>query len=479
MLNKEQHVLMKDSTELNEEANSLPETKLSTAVRGGMERGRKREMRRTYSYGLGAMAVMTTAVLLMFTVNGSSFIKKQDHQVQTSSISSVDDLESFPTELMKDSSLRSAIERGLVKPINQVMEKKGYRVQILGTISDGRKSYVLFNVLNNSDKEIILRDFTLVYGGYETPSVGAVIANMSGSGQIPAGQNSYYVYSTNLLPTDPYTNEASIHITLSDTSEKALNSSSKKYVTSMDVSLALDPNMFEDKERAYYPDRTLTVDGQKIHVRQLLFTPLNTYVDLEYDQANEKQIFKLLNPVLIGKHGDHTEKLYYPQEILKDNTKVTLVYKKSQLDQLDTTSFKTFGIAAAKKDEMKIVIDLKKKQIIDAPDDRLQLLPSDQEAGAGEVYFQRKLEKAQAAESFGMSLEDSFTDAAGDKHGRLSSENSSHSGLMKSVKDDTIEDNTTFNFGEDALEYPQPLTIGVKQYWIPIMNSQAVDLLMK
>lgn len=479
MLDKEQRALMKDSTVLNEKANSLPESKLSTAVRGGMERGRKREVKRMYSYGLGAMAAMTAAALLMFTMDGSPFTGKQDHLVQTSSIGSVYNLESFPTERIKDGSLRSALERGLIQPINQAMEKKGYRVEILGSVSDGRKSFVLFNVLNHSDKDIIVRDFTLDYGGYETPSVGAMIANMSGSGQIPPGQNSYYAYSTNLLPTDPYTNKASIHITLSDTSDRALNSNSKKYLTSMDFSLKLEPNMFEDNERAYYPDRTLKVDGQRINVRQLLFTPLNTYVDLEYDHANEKQIFKLLNPVLIGKSGEHTEKLYYPQAILKDDAKVTLVYKNSQLDQLDTTTFKAFGIAAVNKDEMNIVVDLKKKQIIDAPDELLQILPSDQEAGAGEVYFQRILEGAHAAESFGMWLEDSFTDASGVKHSRLSPDSSSHSGLLTSVKDDTIEDTTAYNFGEDALEYPQPLTIGVKQYWIPIKDSQAIDLLKK
>ena len=132
-----------------------------------------------------------------------------------------------------------------------------------------------------------------------------------------------------------------------------------------------------------------------------------------------------------------------------------------------------------KKDEMNIVVDLKKKQIIDAPDERLRMLPSDQEAGAGEVYFQRILEEAQAAESFGMWLEDSFTDASGEKHNRLSPESSSHSGLHISVKNDTIEDNASYNFGKESLEYPQPLTIGVNQYWIPIMDTQAVQLLKK
>lgn len=476
MLDKE-YELMKDSTVLNEKANFLPESKLSTAIREGMEQGRKRERRRKYSVSMGTLAALSVVVLLLIIVNGSPFTEIQDRHSLTSSISSVNDLESFPSELIYDNSLRMALEDGLVKPINLITEKNGYGVELLGAVTDGRKAYVLFNVINNKEVDIILRGFSLEFGGYAAPSFGARFDNLSGNGQISAGQSSYYVYSTDLLPNDPYTKDAKIRISLSDTSIQALNSTSKKYVTSMDISLQLEPNMFADKERVYSPNRTLTVDGQKINVSQLLFTPLNTYVDLEYDQANEKQIYKLLNPVLIGKRGEHVEKLYYPQSILRDDPKVTLVYKSSQLDQLGTLSLKTFGIAAVKKDKLKIVVDLNKKLIIEAPDDHLQMFDSDPVSGSGEVYFLRKLENAQAAESFGMWLEESFTDATGVEHSRLSPEGIGHSGLIKSLKDDIIEDQTSYNFGEKAVNYPQPLTIKVKQYWIPNMDTRAVELL--
>jgi len=478
MLDKE-YQLIKDSTMLKEKSDSLPELKLSSAVREGMQQGRKREQRRKYSVSIGTLAAMSAVVLLLFIVNRSPFTEIQDRNVQTSSISSVNGLESFPSDLVRDSSLRKTLESGLVKPINLMTEKNGYAVELLGAVTDGRKAHVLFNVINHKDVDIIMRGFSLEFGGYAAPSFGARFDNLSGVGQISAGQSSYYVYSTDLLPNDPYTNEANIRFSLSDTSGQALNSTSKKYVTSMDISLKLEPNMFKDKERVYSPNRTLTVDGQKIKVRQLVFTPLNTYVDLEYDQTNEKQIYKLLNPVLIGKRGELVEKLYYPQSTLRDNSKVTLVYKSSQLDQLGTLSLKTFGIAAVNKNKLKIVVDLNKKQIIDAPDNDLQMFDSDPSSGAGEVYFQRKLENARAAESFGMWLEDSFTDATGAKHSRLSPDDISHSGLLMSVKDDTIEDQTSYNFGEKAVQYPQPLTIKVKQYWIPIKDTQAVELLNK
>ena len=186
MLDKEQRVLMKDSTVLNEKP--IPSRSLCFQLRCGEWNG---EETRSEAY-----------VFLRIGSHGGNDCRSSPH-VHDGRISiygearpscpdlqyrRVYNLESFPTERIKDGSLRSALERGLIQPINQAMEKKGYRVEILGSVSDGRKSFVLFNVLNHSDKDIIVRDFTLDYGGYETPSVGAMIANMSGSGQIPQGR---------------------------------------------------------------------------------------------------------------------------------------------------------------------------------------------------------------------------------------------------------------------------------------------------
>ncbi|MWV42828.1 DUF4179 domain-containing protein [Paenibacillus sp. HJL G12] len=472
VLDKEERVLMQDVNDVKRNVEAIREIKITTAVRGGVSKGRKREMRRIYKYGIGAVAAAAAAVIIIFASIGSSANEVEEKVIQTASANSVTDFELFRPIGQRDQGFAAAMEQGLLKPIKQGVEKKGYRVDVAGAVSDGRKAFIMFSVQNHTQHQVSPVIDSLYFGDVEAPSAKAEAKSVRNSYRIMPGETAYYVYTTNLLPSVDYSKDTKMSVNIWDTV-------SQKYEKGLDIKFDLDTKALKDEERIYHPSETLTVDGQKINVSQVRFTPLNTYVDLEYDKANDQQIFKVINPVVIGKSGDHTEKLYYPEEVLKDNTKVTLVYKSSQLDQLDTTSLKVFGIAAVKKDQLKVVVDLKKREILAAPDDLLQILPSDQQADDEEVYFYRKLEQAQVAESLGMWLAPTFTDANGKQHKMLSPKSTSHSGTISSTKEDTMEDETPYNFGKGALNYPQPLTIEVKQYWVPIMDSQTVELASK
>ncbi|MEI4908071.1 DUF4179 domain-containing protein, partial [Klebsiella pneumoniae] len=65
------------------------------------------------------------------------------------------------------------MDQGLVKPIAESVEQKGYRVEVDGAVTDGRMAYVLFGVRNQTDKEVINADVSLELGGVEAPSKGA------------------------------------------------------------------------------------------------------------------------------------------------------------------------------------------------------------------------------------------------------------------------------------------------------------------
>ncbi|GIO29028.1 MULTISPECIES: DUF4179 domain-containing protein [Paenibacillus] len=470
MLEKEQRILERDSEDVSGRVHHLPEMKLSTAVRKGIAQGRSREMRkRKLLYGIGAIAATAAAILITVSSLGVAPKEKQYDLVQTTSIPQPADLESFRPIAKYDQGIAAALDKGIVKPINQSVERKGFRIDIAGAFTDGRKAYIMYSATNNTDHTgYSLIDF-LEFGGVEASSIRAESKHAMGSNALMPGQTGYYVYTANLVPSAPYKEGATIGV-------KIWDATSGNYRDQFKFTLPLEPNLFKNEERIYHPGSTLIVDGQKINVRQVQFTPLNAYVDLEYDKSNDKQIFKLLNPVLIGKSGDETKKVYYPDTMFSDDTKVTLVFKTNEFDRLDRTDLKIAGMAALDKNKMKIVVDLNKKQIIEAPDTHIQIIEPDNPAGAGEILFHFKLEKAQAAESFGMWLEDSFTDANGVKHKRLSPENIKQGGHLVSTADDYTEDYNAYNFGKEALNYPQPLTIGVKKYWNPIMESQSVEL---
>lgn len=477
MLEKEERVLMTDSEAVKKQAEEIREMKLAYAVRAGVTKGRKREMKRIYSYGAGAIAAAAAAVFIVFSLTGFPNVGGNEILVQTASPKNVTDIELFRPAAARDQGFAAALEQGLVKPVNLGVEKNGVRIDVAGAVADGRNAYVLYSVQNHTKKAAIPIVESLEFGGVEAPSRWAesiYALDHFNSNEISPGETGYFVYKTNLSPTAKYNKDAKLSFKVWDTS-------ANKYQEWLDVAFDLDSNMLKDNERVFYPDQTLTVASQKIKVRQLLYTPLQTYVDLEYDSANEKQIFNMINPVLIGKSGDQSEKLYYPIKMFNDESKTTLVYKCSKLERPDTASLKIFGIGAVNKEKLKLVIDLQKKEILEAPDNLLRIVPPepDEKQGAGEIYLERTLEHAQVADSRSMWLDDSFTDAKGEKHKQLNPESLGHGGYVTSSKDDYSKDEKTYNFGKEAVNYPQPLTIKVNQYWIPLMDTQSVELIGK
>ena len=304
MIEQEEYILRQNAHEVNEKAETLQEMKLYNAMRDGILRGKKRERRHMYSLGTGVVVATAAAVLLTFSFIEAPVTRVVEHSAQTVTTKSWNDSALFRSSSINDPSFASVLDRNLIQPVYQSVEKNGFRVEVMGAVTDGRKVFVLCSVLNQTDKPVIPANFSLDYGAFKAPSIGASL-ELAGqqSNQIQPRQTTQFIYAVNLSPSVSYPKDVKFNITLTETSEKALMSSSSKYRTSLDVPFELDPDMFKEQKRTFNADRILTVEGQNIKVHQVLYTPLNTYVDLEYDQNNSKQIFQFINPVLIGKRG--------------------------------------------------------------------------------------------------------------------------------------------------------------------------------
>ncbi|WP_440962279.1 DUF4179 domain-containing protein [Paenibacillus nitricinens] len=487
MTEKEEWMLRKNIDEVQQNVETMQEMKIYNAMRKGITEGKKREKRRIYTTGMGVIAAAAVAFLFTYsTIRLPDKVMLQP-SVQSASTKLTNDFKAYRTFSRLDSALASALEQNLVMPVGQSAVNKGYRIDVTGAVTDGRKVYVLYSVQNNTDEVVIHADFGLQFEGIKESSLhkGASLSMLASESRIQPGQSMDFIYSTNLSPAIKYPKKVNYNIILTETSDKALLSSSNKYRTSLDVAFELDPDMLKAQERILNTEGTLTVDGQKIKVTGVQYTPLSTYVDLEYDQNNDKQIFQLINPVLISKKGDITDKLYYPDtinadnsEIYSDNSKFTLVFKHSKDSQPDSVSLKTFGISAVEKDQMKIVVDLNKYQLIQAPGTGLELVTPTPENNVeeGEILLRRNIENAQYLER-STRLAETFTDAKGKVHHREPSTNSFSS--YTTSKDGSAVNEFGYNFGAEAKNYPQPLTITLEKYSNPIKDTQAVELYSK
>jgi hypothetical protein len=487
MTEKEEWMLRKNIDEVQQNVETMQEMKIYNAMRKGITEGKKREKRRIYATGMGVIAAAAVAFLFTYSTIGLPDKEMLQPSVQSASTKLTNDFKAYRTFSRLDSALASALEQNIVMPVGQSSVNKGYRIDVTGAVTDGRKVYVLYSVQNNTDEVVIHADFGLQFEGIKESSLhkGASLSMLASESRIQPGQSMDFIYSTNLSPAIKYPKKVNYNIILTETSDKALLSSSNKYRTSLDVAFELDPDMLKAQERILNTEGTLTVDGQKIKVTGVQYTPLSTYVDLEYDQNNDKQIFQLINPVLISKKGDITDKLYYPDtinadnsEIYSDNSKFTLVFKHSKDSQPDSVSLKTFGISAVEKDQMKIVVDLNKYQLIQAPGTGLELVTPTPENNVeeGEILLRRNIENAQYLER-STRLAETFTDAKGKVHHREPSTNSFSS--YTTSKDGSAVNEFGYNFGAEAKNYPQPLTITLEKYSNPIKDTQAVELYSK
>lgn len=424
MTDQEERILRKNIDEVHQNVETMQEMNIYNAMKRGIVEGKNREKRRIYTTGMGVAAAATVALMVTYNTIGLPNKGIAQSSVQSVSIKNTDNFKAYRSFSRLEPALASALEQNLVVPVGQSAENKGYRIDVTGAVTDGRKVYVLYSVQNNTDEVVIHADFELQFEGIKESPLhkGASLSMLASESRIQPGQSMDFIYSTNLSPTIQYPKKVNYNIILTETSDKALLSSSNKYRTSLDVAFELDPDMLKTQERMLDTDGTLTIDGQKIKVNQVQYTPLSTYVDLEYDQNNDKQIFQLINPVLISKKGDTVEKLYYPNiinsdnsEVYSDNSKFTLVFKNSKgSQQPDSVTLKAFGISAVEKDQMKIVVDLNKYQLIEAPGSGLELVTPtlDDNVEEGEIFLRRNIKDAQYLER-STRLAETFTDAKG------------------------------------------------------------------
>ncbi|WP_042203111.1 DUF4179 domain-containing protein [Paenibacillus camerounensis] len=476
----EEQLLQQNADEVKQLTEAMPEMKIYQAMQSGVRTGKQLSRRKRLMSGLKVTVAAAAVVVLLF-----AFLKIPDkaveYTVQTENTANTGmNFSQIDASLIRNKPLLNALNQNLLQPVNKGVEKAGLKVEITGAVSDGRQVYILYSVQNQTKQTVTHAEFGLELGALKAANLGASLEMLGNDSQIRAGETLYFVYSNILSPETDYPEEAKYNVVLTQTSDIALSSSSNKYRTSLEVSFKLDTDMLQDRNRSWTARQDLTVAGQKLTVNQVLFTPLSTYVDIKADERNTSQVYGLINPVLIGRSGEKIIKSYYPTLITADNSELwndrsrfTLVYNSKEYLALDSLSLKTFGIAAADKNKLKLVIDLNRRQLIEAPDG-LSVKSQSESAKSGVITFQNKRESVETQGSFIMRLAENYTDADGKVYTRPGGEGFFTQSVSRGAK--TFDEEYDYNFGLQAIDYPQPLTVEIERYWNPVMDTQSVNL---
>lgn len=122
------------------------------------------------------------------------------------------------------------------------------------------------------------------------------------------------------------------------------------------------------KKEQYIINETAVVEGQKIHIRSVTIGSLKTAVEVEFDVENTKKIFGFEDLKLIDDEGEIWSSINGITARGTDDPNVTIYYLQSNyFKETDHLTLKFNKLMAMDKEEAFVLIDTKKKEIIDQP----------------------------------------------------------------------------------------------------------------
>lgn len=252
----------------------------SHSIQAGIQKaqGRRRTRQRWF-----ISLIATSAALLIFT--GCIRVSP----AFASYIKQIPGMEGFVALIEHDSGIMDAVDHELFQPIRATDEHNGLAVTVDGVIADESRMILFYTVKGTEQQlrsldRVDLRDDT----GERLPVSYSYDHNHDKSSK------EYSDYVDMLFPEGT---------TLPKTMSVQFYSSQEANAEHWEVTFPVDVSLTQGMKRSIPVGQTLTLDGQLIHIRKVILSPLRLQLDLEYDAGNSKEIFNFSQLELVDERG--------------------------------------------------------------------------------------------------------------------------------------------------------------------------------
>ncbi len=234
------------------------------------------------------------------------------------------------------------------------------------------------------------------------------------------------------------------------------------------VRFRIDREKFAGLQQEYPLYQTIEVEGQKITFAKAVVSPLRVSLYLDYDEANSMQIFGPGDIRLIDDQG--TEWKQYLGNMVKDHPVYHFV--SPYFNQPKSLHIEGSWFRALDRNKMQVKVDTAKREVLQAPDNRLSL--HDVVRGAADTKLDFELRDV-AEEDYMMYtlFESEFRDADGHAH-------------KMADRGGTVTTTSSFEAGGrnqqhayyyiDNEDYKQPLTLTIYSYPQYIRQSYSIRI---
>lgn len=360
MLNVEEEKLTKAQAAL--ETIDIPEIQLDQAIFSGLAKGKRKKKQ-----NLLFMRTLASAAILIFAFTAML----RTSETFASYITSIPGMEKIVELVRFDKGLQAAIENDFAQKINVSDEHDGLKITLDSAIVD-EEMMVLFYTMESSGshKDISVDHFELTdEHGRElelSSSFSASPIDLQKEGKA-VQEMTYYFYGKAV----PENMKLSFHLAEGRTENGEPHT---KLSDTWVLPFSIDKESFKDKKEIIDVNKTVSFEGQKVIIEKVSIYPTRIGVTVHFDEGNTKQIFAIEDLRLVDESGeewagvangisashisDHKQELYLQSNFFKKPEKLYLRFS---------------SIRALDKDQLEVIVDPEKMEILQAPKDgRLQ-----------------------------------------------------------------------------------------------------------
>lgn len=426
-------------------AKQIQEEKLEHALLAGITSGHSRYKRLAHHFPWKLAGALLACCLLLF---GGWQMWTSDNLGHTAFYASRSDIPSFVYNSMTPK-LKDAANHGLYQPINETITRGGYQVTINGVIADRTEVIVFFTSVNlPGNVPISPRDakFLDVQGN----GLGAMVDYPSSEAKPGTPSNVQHDKFTLSFPK----NNVPAHFNFS--AKWGHSQLSDEAHELMEFPIRLDPSKYAGLERRIEVNRSATVGPYTFTVTDAILNPLTTRVYVQIESHKENLYQNLIDPVLWITQKGSRSSLPMQMSMMSAGigpNKLLIQFDSLYYAKWQDLSFGVSGMEEALGENLELVLDTEKQQIISAPDDSLRLsrvVPSEEFI---DIYFE--MDHASNRRALYFDLAEEFTDGDGKKHTLMTGRSSYRTG------EDPIQ---TVHYKIKPGEYTQPLTFKLLSY---------------
>jgi len=346
----------KEEEKLNElrkhlEHVDIPRDELDGVILQGLERAKREKQLRRMKQKRGFWTLAISALILITLVTSIRV-----SPAFANAVASFPGMEKLVALIQDDIGFNAAIENDYYQEIAKSQTQNGVTMTIDGVVADDQQMLIFYSIAHNHEIGKVRPQAPRIYGENKMKLPGA---SMSLNTDPNDDQQSNYSSRLEISFEEPIQEEKF---------ELMMTFESDEEVYEFEIPFEITRK--NDSVKTIQVNETVTIEGQKITVRDVKISPLRVAIHIEKDPNNKMKIFRIEDLALQNEKGEEWSSATYGfnSSIVSDDEEI-IYLQSNYFDQPKELTLTFSKLQAMPKDEAFIKIDTDKKVILNQPNE--------------------------------------------------------------------------------------------------------------